>query len=161
MYNEGMSDLIAPRPFNLSLPPGMHVQEVEGDLYDICSRLAEISPRIFVNLLTGDDQHAFAIMEHCIDGVDRMIFKVQTLDQRVLRKVEGIMALSLSERIAKAEQENYRFEADQKEQEFEELYDKLGAPMRRELERTGFITLRNMSYPKANHTAQRHRNHDH
>jgi hypothetical protein len=135
-------------PSNLHLPQDAQHMAVEADLYNICERVKEISDRLHIILLTHDDKHSFAIMEHCDDGVERLVFKVADLDARVLKRLRELMAQPLAERVAAIERDQRRFVEQEQEREFEELYERLGGPMWSELERCGFIQ-RPVSYPKA------------
>lgn len=135
------------RPSNLHLPEGTNVREIDSDVYNICTQLKGISNRLFVVLLEGDDQYSFAVMEHCIDDVDRLVFRVKELDQRVVRKLYKLMELSLSDRMDQLEKDEYRMQQEQKELELDELYERFGRPMLSQLEHDGF-TQRPVSYPK-------------
>jgi hypothetical protein len=136
------------RPSNLHLPEGMTATFIDADMYDICERVKEISPRLAIVLLEHDSKYAYAIIENCVDGVERLVFKVQQLDGRVIDKLRKIMALPLEHRIIELEKEHERILADYKEQQLEDMYDRIGRPMWTDLERCGFIQ-RPVSYPKA------------
>lgn len=138
---------VAGRPTNLRLPPEAAAMAVESDMYAICERVREISPRLFIVLIADSRSHAYAIMEQCEDGVDRLIFRVKELDGRVLNRLREILAMPLQERLAKLEKDEYRHREEAAEHQFEELYERLGRPMWAQLEHDGFIQ-RNRSYPK-------------
>lgn len=136
-------------PSNLVLPPGIEPRMVESDVYGICERVAEISPRLKVVVLEGQE-HPFAIMESCDDGVERLVFKVRELDNRVVEKLRRIMAMPLSERLRQIERDERRFKEQERERELEELYERVGRPMWTLLDRCGFLEApRGVSYPKA------------
>lgn len=134
-------------PSNLHLPSDTMVREIDSDVYNICGQIRSISPRLFVVLLTGQDEYSFAIMEHCIDNVDRLVFRVKELDQRVLRKLYQLMELSLADRMDQLEKDEWKLEQEQKEADLEEMYERVGRPMWTQLEHDGFIQ-RGVSYPK-------------
>lgn len=134
-------------PSNLILPHELRNAHVDGDLYDICERVKEISPALHIAPLNGDDGYAFAVVEKCLDGVDRVVVKVRELDARVLDHLRGMMAKPLAQRLEEIEKTERRLEADRKEAELDDLYERVGRPMWTDLERTGFIT-RPVSYPK-------------
>jgi hypothetical protein len=135
------------RPNNLHLSPELRVGVIDGDLYNICGRIAEISPNLFIIDAKDHKDCAWIIMEKCSDGVDRMIFKVQDLDARVVRKLREIMSVSLATRVAQLEKENLDFEEQHKADELDKLYETMGRPMWTQLEHDGFIQ-RGVSYPK-------------
>jgi hypothetical protein len=159
------------RPTNLHLTPFYKNEDglliinkakvVTSDIYMICERIKEINPRLYLLELEQDSREGqrfgYAIMEKCIDGVDRVIFRVtkDRLDARVLEKLRYIMALDLNERIAVCDREREREEKAQAEAASEEIWNSVGGPMWVELERDGFIETRPISYRKMNRTARR------
>lgn len=134
-------------PSNLHVPKGTKVKVIDSDLYGICERVKEIDPNLFIILLEGDSGANFSIIEKCKDGVDRLVFRVKELDGRVIKKLQRLMGMDLMERLAELEKMEYEAEAKQKEEEFEDLYQKVGEPMRRQLWHDGFIDHRGKSYP--------------
>jgi hypothetical protein len=138
-------------PSNLHFPEDVDVQFVDSDMYGISERVSEISPDIHIWKLARETpegaEFGYTLTESCVDGVERLIFKVKELDARVVNRLKELFSVPLEERIEKLERENWRFEQDQKEQEFEELYEKLGRPMWTQMEHDGFIQ-RPVSYPK-------------
>lgn len=134
-------------PSNLEIPGWMKTKYVSGDLYNICLRIKEISPDLHVIPLEGDGPYHFAIAEDCPDGVTRLVFRCQELDDRALKHLQEIMFLDFTERVKAFDREQEIAEAKRKEAELEELYERVGAPMLPELERAGFIQ-RPVSYPK-------------
>lgn len=148
------SGLLFHVPNNLSLPPGVAAAYCDGDMYNICARVAEISSRLSVVALQGqEDKFTHIIVEEGPDGVERMVFRVgpaaqiKELDGRVIDKLKELFSVDFKERIRRLEEENDRFEKAYKEQQAEELYERMGRPMWTELERCGFIQ-RPVSYPK-------------
>jgi hypothetical protein len=142
-----MSLAVAGRPTNLHLPPGTAAIPVSSDMFDICSRVAEIDPNLYIVLTMQGSSHAYVIMEKCRDGVDRLVFRVNVLDQRVLNRLKYLMTHPLDERLKILEKEEYELKAEKAEREFEELYERVGRPMWTQLEHDGFIQ-RSVSYPK-------------
>lgn len=121
---------------------------VEGDVYNICERIREIDPRLFIVQLESEDRCAYAIMEHCEDGVDRLVYKAFELDQRILAKMEYIRKVPFEQRFAAIEAEIEKEEAEQKERESEELFQKLGLPMQHQFAHDGFTDPWGASYAK-------------
>jgi hypothetical protein len=121
---------------------------VESDVYDICSRIEEISPDLYI--LVADppmDGFTYIVMERMRNGSDGLVTRTNALDQRLVDHLRYILKVPISERLALLEKQEYIAEADRKEAEFEELYERLGRPMWSQLEHDGFIQ-RNISYPK-------------
>lgn len=151
------TDLILPggvRPSNLHLPERMNYMQVDTDLYGICEEMKKIDPNLYVLVLDDGTKYGFAIMEHCKDGVERLVFKVRELDQRVLKKLADIMSVPLRVRIRQLERANHRFEEQERERDLEELYERMGRPMWTQLEHDGFVQ-RGVSYPKRGVTGGR------
>lgn len=121
---------------------------VESDLYDICTRIAEIDPNLYILQLT-DDGHgcSFAVMERCADGVHRLVSKHKELDQRILERMQYLRSVPFEQRFAELEKQIDKEEEERRAAESEEFYERMGGPMYSELARTGFID-RNVSYPK-------------
>jgi hypothetical protein len=61
------------------------VVSVEDDVLSIVRQVREIDPRIHIyyNEQTGK----YDLVEHCLDGVERLIFSVSELDPRVLSRL--------------------------------------------------------------------------
>jgi hypothetical protein len=137
-------------PSNLHLRPSVKTQYVDGDMFDICERLAEIDPRLYIVQLHEDDEANYMIMEHCSDGVQRAVIPrgVKELDARVLEQVQYMLHVPFEHRLAAAEAQVEKADADHHEAVLDEMYDKMGGEFRRQLEHDGFITHRGVSYPK-------------
>jgi hypothetical protein len=146
-----MNGLILPAgtlPSNIRLRNTIRTTLVESDLYDIGRRLQELHPSLYaVQLDEGGDDHAWAIMEDCEDGVQRLVFKTKALDQRVIEKMQRIINVPFEQRFKAAEEDEAKHNAQQKENELEMLYERMGRPMWTQLEHDGFIQ-RNTSYAK-------------
>lgn len=134
-------------PSNLHLRPSVQTRFVDSDMFDIAKRLDELSKALYIVEMTEYDDHAYAIMEHCVDGIDRLVFKVDALDARVIDRVREIMGVPFEHRFAVAEAAEDKHNAERKDNELEELYENLGRPMLTQLEHDGFIQ-RSVSYAK-------------
>jgi hypothetical protein len=156
-----MSDFVIPgsaAPNNLHFPPHVKATLVEKDVFNICERLAEIDKSLFVIAVEGDRDCAFVIMEHCADGTDRLVWKAKELDARAVEKAEKLRAVPFEHRFKAIADQIDKEEQEQREHDLDELYERLGAPMLRELERTNFIDRKSKTVlPLTNKTAQRHR----
>jgi len=147
-----MSKIVVPgssAPSNLVLAEGVSAAMVEGDVYNICERIKEVDPSLFIIQLENDAKGcAYAIMERCEDGMDRLVYKTQELDQRIIEKCQYMKRVPFEHRAQMIMEQVDREEEERREKESEELYEKLGAPMRREFARTGFIDGTGQSFPK-------------
>lgn len=153
-----MTDLLLPegtRPTNLHLTPmhwdaeggamvGHRARFVTADMYNICERIREISPALYLLELeqrtVEGERFGYAIMERCDDGVDRLVFRTSRdrLDDKVLEKLRYLMAVDLHTRLKILDDERKKLEADAHDAELESLFDRIGGPMHRELVRNGF-----------------------
>ena len=154
-----MSTLTLPsstKPHNLRLAPSATAKMIDGDMYNICERIRELDESLFIVELehSATETHAFAIMEDCADGTQRLVFKVNELDGRVVDKLRRIMAIPFAERLAQCERECYEFEAEEARKSEEDMFERVGMPMLGELERCGFIK-RPRSYAKSGPTGGR------
>ena len=130
------------RPTNLVVPEGTESIPIDGDVYHICERIKEISPNLFIVLLWNKDfpdKRPYVIMEHCKDGVDRLVFKRKTLDQRILNDLLKIRGLPLEVRFKEAEKLEAKWEKEAEEEEHERMFEEVGLPMLKMLEECGFI----------------------
>jgi len=141
-----MSLTIAGRPTNLHLPDATQTTLVDSDLYHICDRIAEIDPRLFIVHLAHGEKDAFAIMERCEDGVDRLVFKVAELDARVVDRLREIQAIPFEKRFEELEKREMETNRKRNEEAMDELYERLGGPMYTQLAKDNFID-RGASYP--------------
>lgn len=154
------TDLLLPSglaPTNLHLRPSVKAAYVTHDLYDIAKQMREIDPNLYAVQLEEFDDCAYAIMEHCDDGLERLVFRVPALDGRVIAKLRHLMAVPLHERMALVEAEERRSERENKANELDELYERFGGQMRHDLARCGFTEPLPESAPLRNKTAMRHR----
>lgn len=137
------------RPTNLHPPPGMHVNEVESDVWMVCDRLKEkYGDRLYVVVMDDGSNYAFTVMERCDDGEDRMVKKYKALEPSILKDIDFMLMIDLKQRIRLLEAENDKWERDWEEMAAEKQFEEIGLPMWRELERAGFIQ-RPVSYPKS------------
>jgi hypothetical protein len=127
---------------------------VENDVFSICERIKEIDPNLKVILLEWDEKvdtrghtaicscpacKPYAIMETSDDGVERLVCKVRELDERVLTELRRMIAIPFAKRFEELEKIEAAAKAAEEERQFEELYERMGGPMWKELEKCGFI----------------------
>lgn len=123
------------RPANLLVSPGVRPRVLTSDLYDICRRVAELDPSLFVVELASDDPRPYRwiIMERCRDGVDRMALRVREgeLDGRVIDRLREILAVPLDERVRRLERELDEWERKQHDERLDETIDRLAPVMQK------------------------------
>jgi hypothetical protein len=124
-----------------------------GDMFNICERIKEINPNLYIWPLEppvqlGDRTFNYSIAEVCLDRVERLVMRVEHLDARILEHMQYLLKVPFEQRFAEAEALTDKFEADFKENELDKLYETLGAPMFKQMEHDGFITHRGPSYAK-------------
>lgn len=142
-----MATLVAGHPSNLHLPRDARAVPIDADLYDICSRVQELSPKLQVVLLEDDKNYCWAVMEEATNGDLMLVKKFKELDGRVIQELQKMLHTPLQERIKILEAQAEKDRAAYLEEQSEELYETMGRPMWTELEKAGFIQ-RGVSYPK-------------
>lgn len=138
-----MTNLALPRPDNLRVPLGSRAHLVESDVYHICERLREIDPNLYLYALDppvefGDKTYRWSVNEFCGDGVERLVARYEELDARIIENILYLAHVPFEKRLAEAERIEAQNEADNKQAELEELYERFGGPMRHQLFHDGF-----------------------
>ena len=64
------------------------VVELEDDVLSIVRQVRELYDRRITIELLPDAEEPYAFVEHCEDGVDRLIFTCTTLDPRALERLQ-------------------------------------------------------------------------
>lgn len=134
-----------------ALPPnfrGVWGPQVDSDMYNIGQRLHEFDASLTVHKIELKDGIMYSIVEHCADGEERLVFRTRQLDARVVEKCQYLLHVPFERRFAEAEARELKAEEERKEKEHQDLYERIGAPMHRQLEHDGFITHRGKSYAK-------------
>lgn len=121
---------------------------IDNDVLGICKSLREINRALFIVVHERPDGKNFIVMERCQDGVDRLVKRYAQLDGRVVRDMQYIQGVPLDKRMDALVEENEKYEAEEKEKQLDELYERMGGPMWHQLERDGFIDSRGVSAPK-------------
>lgn len=121
---------------------------LESDVLNICDQVRALNPNLYIVVATNHETHNFTVMENCKDGVQRFVKRYKELDGRVVKDLEVIMGVPFSERIKRLEKENEEFERKWKEDQMDELYERMGRPMWTQLEHDGFVESRGVSFPK-------------
>ena len=152
---DGIDELVLPvgLPTNVQVDGRFRVEEVTSDLYNISGRLREeCGPEFFI-LIREDREFgakAFTIMRRTDRG-EEFVFNCTRLDGRVIEHVQYLMKVPLEHRFEAACKIIDREEAEAHENEKDELTEKLGLPMVRELQRCGFIDSVGGFQPKPRH----------
>jgi hypothetical protein len=152
-------DIVLPSgaaPSNLALPNDTRTRMIGSDMFDICKRIADVSPNLYVVVHEKPDGSLlhYSIMEKCADGVQRLALNVgpgksiDALDGRVIERLKYMLHVPLSKRLDAIEKMEDKDKADEKERSLEELYEKIGRRMHWQLEHDGFIDSRGISAPK-------------
>ena len=136
-------------PSNLHLRESVKATFVESDVYDICHRLAAISPNLHLWQLeeAGVDYPAWVVTEN-VFGVEHLVKKYHELDARMIEDVQRMLAIPLEHRAAAAQAEIDAHEASQKQEAIDEMYERVGQKFWNRLEHDGFIQ-RGTSYHKS------------
>jgi hypothetical protein len=144
-------DLILPgvSPTNLVMGGRFETFSVTNDVYNICERLAELNPRLWIHGLRdiNTDEVAFCIMEKTPRG-DELVFKTRELDARIIEEVRYLMAVPLAKRVEQMDRILQEREQAAHEAELDKLYETMGEQFRYQLWHDGFIEHRDKSYPK-------------
>jgi hypothetical protein len=138
------------RPSNLHLAPHQVRFELDGETLHWLEHLPEEvqdGDRLFV-VIHEDHPEPFVVMEHADDGTDMFVLRTDRLDAKTYETLRRARFIPLHKRLAAFEKEEAKHQADQKQHELDELYERIGGPMYRELHRNGFAHGRAESFPK-------------
>ncbi len=136
-------------PSNLHLAPSVQARFVDGDMFDICKRLAHVSRSLFIVQLTDrkGDHCNYVVMETGLDGSAYMVLKTTELDARVIERVEYLLRVPFDKRFEEAERLEREAEEAIRKNAIDETYEKVGHAFQRQLWHDGFIEHRKTSYP--------------
>ena len=144
-----MSGLVLPSglaPNNLHLRDTVKATFVEDDVFDIARRLAAISPNLHVWQLEEDGNAAWVVTEN-VWGSEQLVKKYAELDARIIEDVQRMLSIPFEHRIAVAQAEIDKHEADQKQENIDRIYEEVGHKFQRQLWKDGFVEHRGTSYP--------------
>jgi hypothetical protein len=96
------TQLQLPIPDNLVAKGYRHV---ESDLYNICERIKEVSPRLRLIFHERHPKKPWVVMEDCADGVERFVARYAVPDARILENLRYMLAVPFDERMKKVEAE--------------------------------------------------------
>lgn len=117
------AELLMPIPDNLVQKGHRYV---DSDLYNICERVKEISPRLRILHQPRRPDAPWIVFEQCTDGVERFVSRYSALDARILTDLRRMLAIPAKQRLAAAEkaveEHNKKLsEAKTETEEFEKL----------------------------------------
>ncbi len=157
-----MPGLVAPA--NLKRGGRFKTAQITSDVYNVCGRLQELSPRLSLHWVEDSnpkakDQIAFVVTETYTNAEGKteeaVVWKCRRLHPEIVETVRYFMNVPLERRFAAMEKAAERIEEQRKEDEFDELYENLGRPMWTQLEHDGFVETRGISVPKRGVAAPR------
>lgn len=127
-------------PSNLKLPERFKVIPLESDMYNICDRIKEISPNLFIELLVDEKTgaQAWVIQENTING-PKEVFKTEELDGRVIEHCQYLLKVPFEKRFAEAERLARKDMADYETKQMDKLMERLAGPFLRQLYHDGFV----------------------
>lgn len=98
---------------------------VESDVHDIARRIKEIDANLYVVVHQGHER-PFVVMEHALDGNERMVSRYERLDASILDDLRYMLRVPFSERFAattkRVDAENKAQEDAWKESESHEMF---------------------------------------
>lgn len=96
------------------------VTVVEGDVFNIASRIKEVHPDLYL-VLHKDHPEPWVVMELCLDGVERMVARYDELGAHILTDLQRMLSIPFEHREralqAKLDKENAAMENAWKESE--------------------------------------------
>ncbi len=161
------TDLVMPglvAPSNLKRGGRFKTAQITSDVYSICTRLQELSPRLTLHWVEDSnprakDSIAFVVVETFTNAEgqpeDAVVWKARKLHPEIVETVRYFMNVPLSKRYAQMEAAAEKIDRDREEDHFAELYENMGRPMWAQLEHDGFIEQRGVSFPKRGVAAPR------
>ncbi len=131
-----MTDLLLHgTPDNMRLPGRLKgARMMTSDVFNVCEQIKQLDPNLYVVLHEGHEK-PFVVMEHCIDGQERMVKRYAELDSRILADLRKMITVPWSERYKQLAREidahNRKQEAAWEESEAHERFTfELGKALR-------------------------------
>jgi hypothetical protein len=128
-----MSLSVIGTPSNMKIAgaPNAKLRVVESDVFNVCDRIKEIDPSLHV-VLHEDHPEPWVVMEHCHDGVTRMVKRYAQLDPSILDDLRYMLHVPYTERarVVAAEVEAHNAELEKVD---EEKMERMAFDMRRAL----------------------------
>ncbi len=136
-------------PSNLHLRASVKATFVESDVFDICHRLAAVSPNLHLWQLEeeGYEDAAWVVTE-AVYGQEQLVKKYAELDARMIEDVQRMRRIPLEHRVAAAQAEIDASEAATKQDALDNMYEEVGQKFLHRLEYDGFVQ-RPVSYHKS------------
>ena len=92
--------VLVPRPESLRVRGKAVPKLVESDVYNICNRIKQIDPSLFVVWQEGQAK-PWIVVEQCADGEQRMVERYEELDARILEDLQRMLRIPYGERFKK------------------------------------------------------------
>lgn len=92
-----MSITVIGRPDNLRYSGNAKMQLVESDVYNVCNRIKEIDPNLFVVLHEGHAE-PFVVVEKCVDGEERLVKRYAELTPQILTDLRRMLSIPWEQR---------------------------------------------------------------
>ena len=92
-----MSITLIGRPDNLRYSGNEKMQLVESDVYNVCERIKEIDPNLFV-VLHPDHPEPFVVVESCRDGEERLVKRYAELTPQILTDLRRMLSIPWEQR---------------------------------------------------------------
>jgi hypothetical protein len=134
-------------PSNLHLRAQVKATFVEDDVFDIARRLSAVSPRLHLWQLEEEGDAAWVVTED-VHGVEHKVKNYAELDARMIDDVQRMLSIPLTHRLAVAQAEIDKHEAQQKQDAIDAMYEQVGQKFWHQLEKDGFVQ-RGTSYHKS------------
>lgn len=156
-----MGGIILPRPDSVR---GRFGSYVTSDVYRIAERIREEvdgGDRLHIESIDPPihwqgREYNFAVVEDTDVG-SRLVMRVKELDARIITALQRMIRIPFSERFEQAEKLADAWEAEEKERQLDQLYERMGGNMRIQLERCGFTDPWGPKYAPMNRAARRAR----
>ncbi len=72
---------------------------VESDVFNIAQRVKEIDPHLYIVIHDGHPE-PFVVMEHALDGTERMVSRYAALNQQILEDLRRMINVPFEQRFA-------------------------------------------------------------
>lgn len=115
---------------------------IESDVFNVCERIKELSPNLYV-VLHEKHELPFVVMEHCIDGEERMVKRYAALDSSIITDLQRMLAIPWDQRAKALMKEVDDFnDAQERAWEDSEQHERLVYDMGKALKESNLATGR-------------------
>lgn len=92
-----MNITVTGRPSNLRYTGNEQMQLVESDVFNVCQRIKELDPNLFVVLHKGHEK-PFVVVEMSRDGEERMVKRYAELTPSILHDLQRMLKIPWEQR---------------------------------------------------------------